>query len=377
MIHGNRYDYSKSFYTKSINKLTIICPLHGEFNQVASAHWNGQGCSKCFGNTKRTTAEFIEQASIVHNEFYDYSKSVYVSANQKITIICPIHGEFNQPARNHLLGQECRKCCGNDKKTTADFIEMATKKHNGFYDYSKSVCVGTKNKTTIICPIHGDFKQEISSHIAGAGCPKCAGKHRRNTEEFIEEATKKHNGFYEYSKSVYINKNKKITIICPKHGEFNQRAEDHLIGKGCRKCVGNISKMETAWLDSLLVPQEFRQKTIKINGKNFHTDAADIDKKIVWEFYGDFWHGNISMYNQSEINKVTKCTFGKLQEKTLMKENILRDNGYTVINIWESDFIKQLKSLIPKKIDTPEPQNIGGWEDPIETEIHARQMSRP
>lgn len=45
---------------------------------------------------KITTEEFIQRARKVHGNKYDYSKSKYVNSKTKTTIICPIHGEFQQ-----------------------------------------------------------------------------------------------------------------------------------------------------------------------------------------------------------------------------------------------------------------------------------------
>lgn len=46
--HNNKYDYSKTIYTGSVNKLTITCPYHGEFEQIALEHMtNGHGCRRC------------------------------------------------------------------------------------------------------------------------------------------------------------------------------------------------------------------------------------------------------------------------------------------------------------------------------------------
>ena len=70
------------------------------------------------------------------------------------------------------------------------YIEKAKLVHNNFYDYSKSVYNGYKKKIIIICPIHGDFLQTPDNHIHGHGCPKCGNVHKPNTEEFIEKAKK-------------------------------------------------------------------------------------------------------------------------------------------------------------------------------------------
>ena len=80
--------------------------------------------------------------------------------------------------------------------------------------------------------------------------------------------------------------------------------------------------------------------TIKIDKFWYKVDALDKDKKIVYEFYGDFWHGNPEVYDHEDINKVSKISFKKMYEKTLNKESILINNGYTVISIWEKDYKK-------------------------------------
>lgn len=59
---------------------------------------------------------------------------------------------------------------------------------------------------------------------------------RLTTEIFTERSTKKHNGKYDYSKSVYISCFEKVLIICSVHGEFLQKPADHLSGNGCQKC---------------------------------------------------------------------------------------------------------------------------------------------
>ena len=81
-IHGNKYDYSKVKYTKINDKICIIChehdvitgKEHGEFWQRASDHLSGCGCPSCGKNFRYTINDYIEKASIIHNNKYDYSK---------------------------------------------------------------------------------------------------------------------------------------------------------------------------------------------------------------------------------------------------------------------------------------------------------------
>ena len=66
----------------------------------------------------RTTAEFIELANKIHNNLYDYSKTVYTNNHAYVTIIDPDYGEFTQKAFSHLAGQGNSKRAGVCKKYT-------------------------------------------------------------------------------------------------------------------------------------------------------------------------------------------------------------------------------------------------------------------
>ena len=57
-----------------------------------------------------TTEEFVEKARKIHGNKYDYSKVEYKDSHTKVSIICPIHGEFLQTPNNHLNGQQCPFC---------------------------------------------------------------------------------------------------------------------------------------------------------------------------------------------------------------------------------------------------------------------------
>ena len=96
-------------------KYPIICPEHGIFYQVMNNHIKGkQGCPecgkmKCAVEHKYTTEEYVGKCKEIHQDKYDYSLVNYISSSDKVTIICPEHGPFEQIARNHLFGQGCPK----------------------------------------------------------------------------------------------------------------------------------------------------------------------------------------------------------------------------------------------------------------------------
>jgi len=240
-VHGEKYDYSKVDYTTSQTKVTIICPKHGEFEQIAQSHMSGHGCSKCSSSHPMNNKSFILYAKKIHQDRYDYSKVEYQNKRKKVILICKEHGEFLQTPNEHLAGSGCIDCAGLRKKTTKQFIEEAILKHGKKYDYSKSNYINSSTKITIVCPVHGEFEQVATHHLSGVGCKDCsfeqAGKNRlKGIDDFITDANKIHRNRYDYSNSIYNGTYKKIEIICEIHGSFKQTPKAHLIGQGCPEC---------------------------------------------------------------------------------------------------------------------------------------------
>jgi ssDNA-binding Zn-finger/Zn-ribbon topoisomerase 1 len=122
---------------------------------------------------KVKTQEFIRRGREIHGDRYDYSKSVYVAAIADITIICPIHGEFRQRPTNHYIGHGCQECGGNKPLTLERFIARAQALHGNRYDYSQVELKGVENKVRIVCPEHGMFVQGAMTHLKGFSCPRC------------------------------------------------------------------------------------------------------------------------------------------------------------------------------------------------------------
>lgn len=112
-VHDNKYDYSLIEYVKTSVKVKIICPIHGVFEQAPNKHLAGQGCKQCGRErTRMGVDEFIKRAKEVHGDKYDYSKiHEYKSINDKVEIVCPVHGSFWQTPHCHVvLKQNCPKC---------------------------------------------------------------------------------------------------------------------------------------------------------------------------------------------------------------------------------------------------------------------------
>ena len=122
------------------------------------------------------------------------------------------------------------------RKSNDEFIREAQSIHHNKYDYSKVEYANNKTKVCVICPEHGEFWQTPSDHLNGKGCPQCAGNIRCDKDAFIEKAKHMHNDRYDYSKVEYVNAHTKVCIICSEHGEFWQTPNNHLNGNGCPLC---------------------------------------------------------------------------------------------------------------------------------------------
>lgn len=194
---------------------------------------------------KLTHDEYIAKAKAVHGDMFGYERAVYVHSNTDITITCKTHGDFQIRPAMHLRGRGCMHC-GKIKArpfdTLDEFILKARKRHGHLYDYSNVVYSGADAPVKIRCLIHGSFDQVAGSHVAGAGCPKCAkeyvvSKIRGSTESFITKAQAKHGTKFDYSKVQYQTCDVLVTITCNIHGDFQRTPQAHLAGSGCPQCM--------------------------------------------------------------------------------------------------------------------------------------------
>mgnify|MGYP000902860521 CR=1 FL=1 len=222
------------------------------------------------------------------------------------------------------------------RKSTKDFIDESNIVHNYKYDYTLVNYVNNIIDVKIICNEHGEFHQRPIHHLRGSGCKKCNnGRGKLKIEDVIKRFIEKHKDRYLYNKVIYTDIHKYVIITCKIHNDFLQTPNKHMSGRGCPKCGDRCGIKENKWLDFLGVVE--RQVRI---GK-YIVDGYDSITNTIYEFNGDFWHGNPNLYNPEDYNSVSKKTFGELYRNTINREKYLIKKGYNVISIWENDFIKQ------------------------------------
>lgn len=239
--HYNKYCYKYVVYVKAIEKVIIVCNIHGEFKQTPNYHLNGGGCKKCnIRKTKWDKDFFIEECLRRNNGYLPFTIiGEYKGTTENILVenkygICSIRA-------NHILNGVIPGIETAIDKASY-WKKQAILNHGSLYDYSKVNYINSNTKITITCKVHGEFLQTPNSHLSGKGCGKCTKKQgglkrsEKYSNKFRIEANKTHSGKYSYYEDIIFKAKDVISIICPLHGDFLQVADNHLRGDGCQKC---------------------------------------------------------------------------------------------------------------------------------------------
>lgn len=350
-IYKNKYEYIRRYKKLGSYYFEIKCKKHGIFHKKTGNHYyKKQGCPNCSKPNKLTKEIFIEKATTIHGEKYDYSKIIYKNNREKVQIICKNHGKFEQTPSNHLYHKQgCPKCRKNRTMDTELFIKLAKTKYNDRFKYDKTIYINSRTKVIVTCKSHGDFLVTPNNHLRGYNCYKCSGI-TKNTEDFIRNSNIIHKNLYNYEKTNYTGTRKCVIITCKIHGDFKQRPNDHLCGNGCQKCCSSgFSKVCIKWLNDIMKKENIYiqhaknkgEKRIFVNNKfKYKLDGYCKENNTIYEFYGDFWHGNPKFYDKNDINPITKKKYGFLYKKTIQRENELKKMGYNIVSIWESELKK-------------------------------------
>ena len=354
-IHHGKYGYDLVELKNYKERVSIICPIHGVFEQTPREHLQGCGCPKC-ANEKisrlniDSNDDFIKKATTIHGNEYDYSYVNYVGNKSYVDIICKKHGVFSQRADHHLSGCKCPKCSNGSSSYEKEIIEMLEKSYNEYrenfiekcnlvhncrYDYTNVELSKMKDKVRITCPAHGEFTQRADAHLNGQGCPLCKNekiskKKTGSICDFINKANTAHNGKYSYDKSVYINSSTPICIICPTHGEFWQIPSNHISKahpRGCPKCNGGIKLSNNEFIQKANAVHDFRYDYSKTNYRDSHTKVL-----IGCGEHGYFWQTPNAHLNGQGC---PSCKIGAIKEKNtstieefIYKANHIHKNKY-------------------------------------------------
>lgn len=224
---------------------------------------------------------------------------------------------------------------------------------------------GSGKLANFYCKKHDyKWKTTVASVASGCGCSKCGSERtaeyqRFTKEEFIEKLFKKWGpNHFGINNTDYIAYNSNIILTCKKHGDFTtlpSRILSERVVFGCQKCAkSTYSKIAINWLK---YESEIRNCTIQHaeNGKEFSIPETKLkadgycpETKTIFEFHGDYWHGNPNLYTPETINEINGKTMGELYTKTIEREKKIRKLGYELVVIWETEW-----KILSKNVSQP------------------------
>jgi glutaredoxin len=279
---------------------------------------------------------------------WDYEKNIIspydVSENchKKVWWVCKNKHSWEAVISSRANGHGCPYCT-KVKTMEIDSICYTHKDLLREWDFSKNtidpktICAGSDKSVWWVCSKNHSWKTRVKHRTNGSGCPYCKGKKTGygnsfgdNCPELLLEWHEK-NTLSPYSMTP--GSHKKVWWKCSKGHEWVASVgERTLRSRGCPYCSKRISRSANKWLDSLNIKE--RECYIKIDGKRFFVDGLDPKNNTVYEYFGNFWHGNPQKYNPKDIHPIIKKTFGELYKETMCKIKALEESGYKVVYKW-------------------------------------------
>jgi hypothetical protein len=322
-------------YKNNKASLEFMCSKNHKYFMPFDCFKNkGYRCSRCAGNGKYT---YEEVKQLVEADGTTLLSPEYVNSKTLLEFMCPKNHKYqNTFSHFNSGGQRCPTCAGVAKYTVeqarqiflaASFIPLFDK-YVDAHSLLKYMC----------SKLHVGYIS-LASFLQKPKCSACAGNRRYTVEQakqiFVDR------GCIPLFEE-YINAHILLKYKCPKKHICYITLHNFLQGHGCKKCSsGNISQIGENWLDTLNISNLEREYPIAINGKKYSVDGYSKETNTVYEFLGDFWHGNPARFNPKDINLRSKKSYGQLHKETFERIAILESAGYNVVYIWEKDFREQ------------------------------------
>ena len=177
-----------------------------------------------------TQEEFINRCKNIHGDKYDYSKSIFISYNDKVTITCKIHGDFKILVNNFLTySRNCKKCANIEisktklEKGKQKYIKNVKEIYSDLYLFDKLNFNGILNNVTLTCNLHGDFTTVARNVLRGKACPDCYPKDYNNFKFKSWKSICLNNKAYLYLLNIYNEEESFFKIGITKHKNINRR----------------------------------------------------------------------------------------------------------------------------------------------------------
>jgi len=332
-----------------------------EWEASINGRTRGAGCPYCAGKKVSSSNCLAAVNTVLAKEWHPIknlgltSEEVTAGSNKKVWWQCDIGHEWESTVNSRSSGSGCPFCSGLRVLPDTSFASVNPEKvsewdalKNTKEVSPETVSAWSNKKVWWVCAKGHSWRALISCRSAGSGCPYCSGQKVCSDNclatinpELAEEWHPAKNLPTLSPERITAYSGKKVWWVCPVGHSWCSTVYNRASGHGCPECAGgSVSKASQTWLDSLGIPEEFREFAIKLSGhkRSIRVDGFDPATNTVYEFLGDFWHGNPARFDPQEVNPRTSEKYGVLYRRTMRRLERLRREGYTVVHIWEGEF---------------------------------------
>ncbi|WP_416469933.1 GIY-YIG nuclease family protein [Salmonella enterica] len=343
-------------------KLVLKCPKHGEYsscsyNNFTKKNGKGRRCPVCSVETvadfhRDTLESFIHKANLIHNNFYDYSKSIYVNANTPLVYTCPLHGEQTiRPSKHILNGQRCNKCALESILLDSyDVKNKINEIHDDHFTFDEFVYKGRHKECIVTCKIKNQsYKTKPNILLMGHGCSLCHSRSKFTKETFIKKAKEVHGNLYVYDDIDYVDLRTEIEVFCTKHsGYFKILPTNHIHGhkNGCSECAGygyNRSKPGFIYVQKILDKKKIVCYKYGITG--------DLNRRIMEQSRGSMYVHEFTFFHKFEDGNIPWDIENKIKNSipsSFLSRREL-ESGHT--ETFSVDYITQVNNIIERYLE--------------------------
>lgn len=279
---------------------------------------------------------------------------------------CGCH-EWQTTVNNRTKGNTtgCPFCSDPPKRFCPhNSLQSAYPKVAAQWDYEKNVedtpwtiAPASNKMRSWICPENpcGCHKWEcpVSDRTVGSqGCPYCSNRrvcpHSNLLARCPEIASE-----WDYIKntdrpeSLVPGSGQRRWWICKLNPEHKWRRDLYartVAGSGCPIChpAKGCSKAQIDWIRQIEMEQKIQIRcAMSPEGEFKIPEVGKVDgyckeTNTVYEYHGDYWHGNPNVFEQEAMNTTVHKTFGTLYEKTIQRDQKIRSLGFNLVVKWET-----------------------------------------
>jgi len=381
LVFGDLYNYSNVEYINNSTNISIICKIHGEFLKSPAVHLNGSGCPICLQQTEGPI--FIAKAQIVHNNRYIYDNVIYTYCYDKVNITCFEHGDFSQKPLLHLKGQGCPICV---IKTKADTKEARYGNRN--YNNTEKRIATNQERYGVDSPFQ---LESVQQKIKDTNMERYGVEHPLQSPEIRDKLKQTnmerygHENYQQSDEGIAKRNNNSLTLygtesnyypqhhlreVMPKLLDKDWMYNEYVTLRKSPTCMarelnissnailmrlksynidirytGNYSYISIEWLESIMqIEGIFIQHAenigeYTINFPKYFVDGYCATTNTIYEFHGDIFHGNPNIFEPHiKCSPFSDLTAGELFQKTIDREQTIRDLGYNLVVMWEADY---------------------------------------